>query len=381
MKTISSGLYSHLFERCTTLALCMKITRVDETEYFYTNYGRGLVYSDDYVEGGELDDSGDGLTFTRENVVGGVISGTLVVYINDSSTTNYVYSFDDETDVMSITFPSSQSGKTITADFYYNGDTYLAKGSMVPSKLTFSDSLSDVSNYTVTGYFSSAGITKDDFLSRKMDRAEVELFVVNYSDITQGKMILHAGWVAEVTLYDYKFDMNVEGIESALSIEIGQIISPVCRARLGDNKCKVALNEIEEVSDPFVWLYKAEGTVLESADNTNQIFLADLTSILDDNKKTDNFFQYGVLRWTSGDNAGISIDVKSYSYDVGTGHVTIELVHEMMLDIETDDEFVVTAGCDKSKTMCQERFDNYPNFQGEPDIPLYKIREYEISST
>lgn len=79
----------------------------------------------------------------------------------------------------------------------------------------------------------------------------------------------------------------------------------------------------------------------------------------------DDYFQEGHLLWTSGDNSGQAIEVKSY--DDATREMMLFL--KMRDPISVGDQFTVLPGCDKTKTTCIAKFGNMVNFQGEPDIP------------
>ena len=47
----------------------------------------------------------------------------------------------------------------------------------------------------------------------------------------------------------------------------------------------------------------------------------------------------------------------------------ITLVLPMGSDIAVGDSFNIIAGCDKTVSICSERFNNIINFRGFPDIP------------
>ncbi len=75
------------------------------------------------------------------------------------------------------------------------------------------------------------------------------------------------------------------------------------------------------------------------------------------------FFDGGVVTFTSGDNTGLQIEVKTYV----PGQVTMML--PMPYTILAADSFVITAGCDKQIETCKTRFQNIHNNRSEPFVP------------
>lgn len=79
------------------------------------------------------------------------------------------------------------------------------------------------------------------------------------------------------------------------------------------------------------------------------------------------FFEYGIVEWLTGANAGLEMEVKSYV----PGQVTLALPMPFPISGAGDsptDTFRVTAGCDRSFTTCRDRFHNPLNFRGEPYV-------------
>ena len=73
----------------------------------------------------------------------------------------------------------------------------------------------------------------------------------------------------------------------------------------------------------------------------------------------------GILTWTSGNNAGLSYEVKTHTV---TGSTTLELFLPTMAAIAPGDSFSITAGCDKTLATCKAKFNNVINFGGFPHI-------------
>ena len=81
----------------------------------------------------------------------------------------------------------------------------------------------------------------------------------------------------------------------------------------------------------------------------------------------DGWFTAGRLLWTSGANAGLSVEVKTHA--ALPAAVRIDLWQAMPEGIAAGDAFTVTAGCDKRFETCRDRFSNVINFGGFPHMP------------
>ncbi|HOW47371.1 MAG TPA: DUF2163 domain-containing protein [Rubrivivax sp.] len=78
---------------------------------------------------------------------------------------------------------------------------------------------------------------------------------------------------------------------------------------------------------------------------------------------TAGYFELGVIRFTSGANAGISRTVRSYSSRVFT------FARPFPFDILPADAFYAEPGCDGTISTCTTRYANLPRFRGQPFIP------------
>lgn len=86
------------------------------------------------------------------------------------------------------------------------------------------------------------------------------------------------------------------------------------------------------------------------------------TVTIDESRAVDDWFNYGLLTWETGNNAGYSIEVKDWVQSTNT--VTIYL--PAIYDVQVGDKFRMYAGCNKSDAHCIGKFNNFINFRGEP---------------
>ncbi len=196
----------------------------------------------------------------------------------------------------------------------------------------------------ILGIIDSDFFNEVDIRSGRFDNAEVEIFALNYVSPTDGKVILKKGIISEITNTGDGFAVNIKGISDRLNKTLTQCYSPLCRAKFGDDKCKI---------DAASYTYT--GTVTNVTDERN---FAD-TSRTEQN----GYFNKGIIKFTSGSNAGFSTEIK---ISAGSA-LTLSIPFPNKINI--GDAYQITAGCDKSFPTCISKFSNSINFRGEPDIP------------
>jgi len=155
------------------------------------------------------------------------------------------------------------------------------------------------------------------------------------------------GWFGEVTLNQNTIIIELRGITQKLQQSVGIVSTKTCRARLGDNMCRVNL-------DNLTFTY----TVTQVTDK--RTFVASASS-----DKPDDYFGEGFVDWLTGDNSTTRpMKIKQFST------ATFVLSLPTTLEIKVGDTFRATAGCRKRLTEdCKNKFNNVINFQGEPHRP------------
>ena len=81
-------------------------------------------------------------------------------------------------------------------------------------------------------------------------------------------------------------------------------------------------------------------------------------------QSTPQYFEGGMLEFTSGANAGYAKEVKLDSTGSPLVLGTFVLWEPMPLDIQVGDTFEIRPGCNKSKDTCKTKFNNVVNFRG-----------------
>lgn len=224
-----------------------------------------------------------------------------------------------------------------------DGVTYLAKTGFTPTAVESRANLA-VDNLDIEGVIDAEIIREEDIHAGKYDYAEITIFMVNYENVTQGKLALRRGWMGEVALNRGQFVAELRGLSQQLSQVIGELYSPLCRAQLGDARCKISLAA-----------YTVTGTVTAA---TSRL-------ICEDSGRTEEagYFNSGKITFNSGANEGISMEVKSFF----EGQLILSL--PMPYAIQVGDGYTLVAGCDKTLETCKATFENVVNFRGEPHVP------------
>lgn len=231
-------------------------------------------------------------------------------------------------------------------DIEVDGVIYSADSAYTRTAVETSQGMA-VDNLNVVGILDDENISAADLRNRLFDFARLRIFTVNWADPSQGILKLRSGWLGEVKLNEYNYEVEVRGLMQALTRRIVELYQPDCRADLGDTRCKIDLVAITQVA-----------TVTTVVDHRT-IIVSGL-SILD-----PATFVGGLGNFLTGDATGWSMEVKEW--DSATSQITFFL--PCQFPIQVGDTLNVYPGCDKSISVCCEVFANVINFRGEMYCP------------
>lgn len=232
---------------------------------------------------------------------------------------------------------------SLDVDFIFDSITYISVVGITPSSVEGKDNMA-VQNVDVAGVLHASYISAPDIQAGLYDFAEVEIFKVNYLDLTQGRLLEQRGTIGEIKLQKEMFVAELRGLSQQLQQSIGKIYSATCRAGLGDTDCKVNLASFTfaaSVSTVTSTLIFTSSTLSQSA----------------------GYFTEGKIIWTSGNNNGLMQDIKEFA------NTQVVLAEPMPFSIQIGDTFNIIAGCDKTFSTCKAKFSNAVNFRGEPHVP------------
>ena len=227
-------------------------------------------------------------------------------------------------------------------------DTQFRAGTGLDSSALQSGTGLSVDNAQAVGALSDAAVTDEDIRAGRLDRASVWQWLVDWTD-PESRILMFRGEVGEIRRKDHAFEVELRGMEEALSVPVGRSILRTCDRALGDARCGVDLNRPE---------FRHEVPVLSSVAASITIAAG---------ARPEGWFRGGYLRWQSGLNAGLTAPVKSDRVVGATRQV--ELWTEPPFAVSAGDELLLVAGCDKTVATCRAKFANFINFRGFPHLP------------
>jgi uncharacterized phage protein (TIGR02218 family) len=231
-----------------------------------------------------------------------------------------------------------------------SGVIYLSTAAYTPSDVESGSDLSP-DNLELEGFLASPHIVASDVQTGLWDYAAIEDFEVNYMDLTMGRNLIRSGTLGEVHTGLATFRAELRGLMQAYSRRIVRLTTKECTADLGDARCGVNLV-------PFTVTDLAVQVAIDRRNFANE----SLTDVVD-------YYTGGVVRFTSGLNEGLSMEIKR-----SPGDGTIELQQQMPFDIAEGDEFEIVAGCQKRFAEdCIAKFANGVNFRGFPHLPGSRV--------
>lgn len=206
-----------------------------------------------------------------------------------------------------------------------------------------------VDNMELIGALDSAAIKEDDIAAGRYDDAYIEIFQVNWQDVTQ-RIIVMTGYLGELTQNGIAFTAEMRGLTSRLNQKIGRVYQRTCDAVFGDSRCKY-----NKASVTYT------GTIVSAA-SPRSFVMSGLGALAND------WLSRGVLTWTSGANVGISHDIKVHSSSPAPDD-TIELWTPCSFTPQVGDTATLIAGCLQTADVCRTKYNNLVNFQGFPHMP------------
>lgn len=228
-------------------------------------------------------------------------------------------------------------------DIEINNEKYLHGVYFIPGKITSSTNLEE-NNFKIIFIIDGYYFEKNKLISGYYSNSFVEISLVDSFDINLKKHILKTGYLGAISLKDNSFIAEISSLISLAKNNITKCYLSNCRAKLGDDKCKIKLEK-----------YTAKGKVEN---------LADINSFYDSKREEgDDYFKHGEISFLSGKLAGRNFWISNFYNE----KIIIQSLEE--LEINIGDEYQIIAGCNKDFNTCITKFNNAINFRGEPFIP------------
>jgi len=234
-------------------------------------------------------------------------------------------------------------------DLEIDGIIYRAGSGLTANSVQQSTGLS-VDNTEATGILTSESVTEGDLRAGRFDGAEIEAWMVNWTDVSQ-RSLRFRGRIGEVTTQAGTFTAELRGQTEALNSAKARVYQRDCTARLGDQKCGIDLGQ-PAFSVEAVVASVLNGQVLE---------------VIPEGEHADRWFERGSVTVLNGAAAGLSGQIKADRLR-GNGR-RVDLWESFGATVDPGDRVRLTAGCDKRAETCRAEFGNFANFRGCPHIP------------
>lgn len=127
------------------------------------------------------------------------------------------------------------------ADIIFEAEEYKAVGGFNKTAIKSSGTFS-IDNMEVTGFLTDETIPDSELRNGAFDYSKVDVFLVNYMDLSMGSVMLRHGYFGEVaTVPSGAFLVELRGLVDMLAKKIGDVYLPECRLDVGDRKCGIKL--------------------------------------------------------------------------------------------------------------------------------------------
>lgn len=236
----------------------------------------------------------------------------------------------------------------------YRGVVHKSCDSLSSTATEMSSSAGSTGSMELAGLISDSSIKDIDLFNGLFDGANVEIWLVPWEDVG-GEIPVR---LLEGTLGDATQGLNgfvTEIITPGATMRQKPLLdfyTPGCPYKLGDSRCGFDLDTLE-VTGSVTGL-----TIPNSPNSANKRVFIDSSR-----SEADGFFELGEVTWTSGDNNGLSVEVKDFT---GT---TFVLWRSLLKPIQIGDTYTAKPGCDKTVETCKTKFNIFVNYGGFPDVP------------
>lgn len=239
---------------------------------------------------------------------------------------------------------------TCARDLLFEGTLYLSKNGFNPKAIS-QEASAAVVNTEVDGYLSSE-ITEADFEAGKWDGCTVEMFEVNYRDLTMGKMRLASFTMGDIKVTRSAFNAEMRGLTQSLQKVVGRLVTKGCPWVFGS----ISPDNFTPACNKALGPLTVTGTLTA---------VSDRRTFGDSGRaEVSDYFGGGVITFLTGANAGDSLEISAFA---SGGFVTyMPFLHNLAVG----DTYSLTPGCRKRFTEdCRGKWANTNNHGGFDLIP------------
>lgn len=268
-------------------------------------------------------------------------------------------------------------------DLEISGELYQTIQPFVGTAFSQSSGFS-VDNTEVVTFVGDIGdnVQQVDVEAREFDLAVVDLFMVNFEDVSMGLLYIAKGWrIGEIEIQDNQLRVEIRGKAQYIQQSVVDLYAPACRVDLGSPECGI---DLDDTAGTFRYYGQVESVTLDRKKFIDSGALVHSIPSSEESSEMpiEDVFRFGLLIWTDpstsaasaaastlGLNEGYQMEVKEWNTDTGE----FELFEAMPYEIQPGDTFLAYFGCDKLPVTCRVRYQNLVNFRGEPFVPGFDV--------
>lgn len=232
-----------------------------------------------------------------------------------------------------------------------NGEVYLTFAGYQMSDYQVTTDMSG-SAIDLEGILGIVGIEREQIAAGVYDNARCYLFATSWAAPVEDEEPITKSILGKANLVDDKFTIEQMSLIDALSQKVGETYNVRCAKTFGQlsgRPLKVCGKDLGPLT--------VTGSLTAV---TDRLICRDASR-----GEVADWFAYGLITWTSGDNAGLApMQVKRHEADG-----TLELFEAAPYPMQVGDGYSLTPGCRKRLEDCRDKFNNVLNFGGFSFIP------------
>lgn len=239
---------------------------------------------------------------------------------------------------------------SLDRDLPWRGQVYQSCNSMTPSASESVAEVGGVGSIELAGLIASGAVAINDLMAGLFDNADVECWLVPWSG-TQSPRLLLKGTFGQVEFTENTFKTDIIGDGAKLTqTPLISTLRPDCRFQFGDADCTKDLAPLTVTGT--VEMGKGQRAFVDT-----------------DRAEAVGYFSRGKVTFTSGNNAGISAEIKEHAAD---GLFT--LWPRLPFPIWAGDSYSMVPGCTNLKEVANgtngcDAWANYVNYGGFRSVP------------
>ena len=195
--------------------------------------------------------------------------------------------------------------------------------------------------------------------SGKWDNAQIEVAICSWRSPGEGKLIIFKGSLGVIQWTDEGFRADIQNYLRDLARNLGNTVTANCRHQLYSTSGPGKIGACG-INRPAHTVNVAVDSVLTQR----------LKFKIGSSGKATAWASSGFVKFTSGDNAGLTYEVKKHLVEGGALGESIELYLPTIGLITPGTTIELSAGCDKTVATCKAKFNNITNFGGFPHLQI-----------